>query len=385
MPQTFVKIRGIDPLLFRDGRPFTNADGGLTAVSVPLPRPTTLAGFVRTQIGNAKGYTQADWKNEANAKNICQYVHEVSIHGPLLMRTVGDDGADEVLFPTPLDAIVTQEGKVIRLTPDIENKEGGGCNLPDGLVPLITPEKFKEKPGKGYYYWTKSQMMAWLEGADIETIKPIAGLPREERVGIAVENKLAKEGMLYTVQLRGFEENNTLYSLLAKVKKRDEDKIAKVGRLGGEQRLTSLEECTDTPEYWPRCPDSLKTKMAKIETKTRIKLTLATPAIFTHGWKPEWIEKAGQETGKDNLPGGFDNLKFTLISAAVGRREAISGWSLRENTKRSVRWMVPAGSTYFFEVTGDTSLLHEKCWMKPVSDSQRDRTDGLGLALWGTW
>jgi CRISPR-associated protein Cmr3 len=381
MPQTFVKIRGIDPLLFRDGRPFTNADGGLTAVSVPLPRPTTLAGFVRTQIGNAKRDTVPGWKwDEDN----CKYVHDVAIHGPLLMRSVGENGADEVLFSTPLDAIVTQDGEVIRLTPDTENKEGGGCDLPEGLLPLVPARDFKEKPGKGYHYWTKSQMMAWLEGKRLDKIAPISGLPRDERVGIAINDKTntTLEGMLYTVQLRGFEENNTLYSLLAKVKKRDEDRIASVGRLGGEQRLTSLEECLDTPDHWPRCHESLKAKLANT---TRIKLTLATPAVFTHGWKPEWVEKAGKQTGADNLPGGFDAIQFKLIAAAVGRREAISGWCLREGTKRNVRWMVPAGSTYFFEVTGDTSLLHEKCWLKPVSDTQRDRTDGLGLALWGTW
>jgi CRISPR-associated protein Cmr3 len=381
MPQTFVKIRGIDPLLFRDGRPFTNADGGLTAVSVPLPRPTTLAGFVRTQIGNAKRDTVPGWEWDGGN---CQYVHDVAIHGPLLMRSVGENGADEVLFSTPLDAIVTQDGEVIRLTPDTENKEGGGCDLPEGLLPLVPARDFKEKPGKGYHYWTKSQMMEWLEGKGLDKIAPISGLPRDERVGIAINDKTntTLEGMLYTVQLRGFEEKETLYSLLAKVKKRDEDKIASVGQLGGEQRLTSLTECEDTPDHWPRCHESLK---AKIETMTRIKLTLATPAVFTHGWKPEWIEKAGKQTGADNLPGGFDAIQFKLISAAVGRREAISGWCVRKGEKRNVRWMVPAGSTYFFEVTGDTSLLHEKCWLKPVSDTQRDRTDGLGLALWGTW
>lgn len=54
--------------------------------------------------------------------------------------------------------------------------------------------------------------------------------------------------------------------------------------------------------------------------------------------------------------------------------------------------MVPAGSVYFFEVSGDgdASELAKRAWLTSVSDYNRrkgafDREDGFGMAIWGIW
>ena len=75
-----------------------------------------------------------------------------------------------------------------------------------------------------------------------------------------------------------------------------------------------------------------------------------------------------------------------LVGAAAGRRIPVSGWNLRTNQPRPVRWAVPAGSVYFLEVEHEFDReAWLKSWMKPLSDNQNDQRDGFGLALWGVW
>ena len=369
MAKTLVEIRGIDPLLFRDGKPFSADSGGLTASSLPLPFPTTVAAFLRTQLG---GTGKQDWTHDE-----CTWAHGIPVHGPLLVR----DG--EVVFPAPLDALLTEKADVIPLRPSAE--DAACCDLPDGMWPL-TPKQTPPdgKPPKGYAYWPLCKMLKWLEGEAPKSLVKISGLPMEERIGIEIDAKCGKatDGKLYATRLRGFEEKGHQYSLVARVGLPDGQIPEPVGALGGERRLTVVETLPDTPEApWPRCPETLKTKLA---SATRVRMVLATPAYFTQGWKPDWIEKSG--SGEAHFPTGIANVGLKLVAAAVGRRVAVSGWSARESKPREIRWLVPAGSVFFFEVTGgDPKALYEKAWMKPVSDGEQNRRDGLGLALWGTW
>jgi CRISPR-associated protein Cmr3 len=424
VPQTFLSIRGIDPLLFRDGRPFTAAAGGLTASSLPLPFPTTVAAFVRTQIGRA-----ADWKWSLDE---CRGAHGIPVHGPLLLRN------GEVVLPAPRDALLrpvpdepnlARPQRLIPREPEAPASAGnGGCDLPDGMWPVMPPLLSKEsvgvgspsgeaKPPKGLDYWTKADMLGWLDRSDSsdssdstrpakytgpETIMKIGGLPEEERIGIRMDSVTgkAKESQLYATRLRAFGENTDdgrlEYSLIAKVNLPSGLRFCNSGTLGGERRLTVIEPIDDTPEMWPRCPQSLKDALS---TATRVRMILATPAHFEHGWKPGWIDKSG--TGEAHLPAGVAKVKLKLVAAAVGRRVPVSGWGPRQDTStldvgqaslpaneqgpRPIRWLAPAGSVYFFVVDGDRAALWRDAWLEPMSDNEQDRRDGLGLALWGTW
>ena len=389
MPQTFVTIRGIDPLLFRDGRPFTTDAGGLTAQSLPLPSPYTVAGFLRGQIGTAGGW---EW-NHAQRRN----AHGIPVHAPLLLVN------EKAVLPAPEDALLNAEGVPSPLLPAEENR---GCDLPDGLRPLlkegVLPTEIVEedsdkedngKPATGYHFWTAEAMLGWLEGVVPTQLDKIGGLPFEERIGIEIDKSgKAVDGQLYATQLRAFGEKigctRQKYALVARTKLSDSAAIAPAGTLGGERRLTVVEKADDTDAIWPRCSPLLKEKLA---SATRVRMVLATPAIFAHGWKPGWIAASG--SGQVHLPAGLSKVKLRLVAAAVGRREPVSGWRLREsepgqgdNGPRPVRWMVPAGSVYFFEIEpGNDSRALLDAWMQPVSDNEQDRCDGFGLALWGTW
>jgi Uncharacterized protein predicted to be involved in DNA repair (RAMP superfamily) len=390
MAQQFIKIRGIDPLLFRDGSPFTAEVGGLTARSLPLPFPTTVAAFVRSQIGAAM---QWDWRKHS----FCQRAHDIEVHGPLLLRD------EQYVLPAPKDALLTKDGIPVPLRPlKAEPDFIGGCDTPDGLLPLVQHGRLpsveaekKEadtgKPPLGYNFWPKDALLRWLECESLGALPNIPGLPEEERIGIQMDAGVgrAEEGKLYAIRLRAFEETKTLeagterhtYSLVARVDLPDGHDYQRAGTLGGERRLTAVEGAENTCNIWPRCPQGLKDKLA---SATRVRMVLATPAHFRQGWKPDWIEASG--SGVAHLPAGIAKVQLKLVAAAMDRRVAVSGWGLREGKPREIRWLVPAGAVYFFEVMGgDPTALWRDAWMKPMSDDEQGRRDGLGLALWGTW
>lgn len=382
MPERVLDIHALTPLLWRDGRPFAAAEGTETgARSLPLPLPSTVAGFVRTQVGKRQGVRFKD-DHEA-LKNL----HGLQVCSPLLVR------GDQFVLPAPRDAVVYKKDgqpQVMRLKP-LNSDFDGDCNIPEGIRSLEVTEDLK--PESGYTLWSHSDMTEWLLGQDVVPEK-ISGLPSETRVHVGIDPTSGKatEGVLYSVNYKALEslegegkEPKQYYpwSIRARVKLQDGEEPEALGFLGGEARPVTVTAYPNEKlrDYWFDCPDEIKEAFTRVKQGNLIRMVLATPALFEHGWRPGWLDKTG--SGEVHLPRGLSKVKLKLVAAAVGRREPVSGWSLRENRPRPVRWMVPAGSVYFFEVqSGEASALLES-WLRPVSDGEQDRKDGFGLALWG--
>ncbi|MCL6527932.1 MAG: type III-B CRISPR module-associated protein Cmr3 [Thermaceae bacterium] len=377
MPERVLEIHALSPLLFRDGRPFSAADGTETAArSLNLPLPSTVAGFVRTQVGLAegKGFSQEQLQN----------LHGLQVCGPLLAL------GNQVLLPAPRDAMVYRgaDGSphVMKLLP-FSPPDGAGCDLPKGLLPLQVTQDVK--PESGYNFWTARDMERWLLD---ETLVPenISGLPTETRVHVGMDREKGKaqEGQLFSVAYRPLEmgsgpDDYQTASLRVRLSLPNGQTPAPTGHLGGERRPVAVEVKPGLSDYWFDCPESIKKRFAELGKGARVRLVLATPALFEHGWKPGWIEKS--DTGELHLPRGLARVRLKLVSAAVGRREPVSGWNLRQNQPKRVRWMAPAGSVYFFEVEDGNPADLLESWLRPISDNEQDRKDGFGLALWGVW
>lgn len=376
MPVRIFDLHAPTPLLLRDGKPFSAAEGSETAArSLPVPLPSTLAGLVRTQIGAASGW---DWRDYPTLQN----AHGIPVAG-LLAR----DGA--IVLPAPRDAVVYRDKgssdlKIMTLKP-FTPPEGAGCDLPQGLEPLEVTEDVK--PETGYNFWTQDYMKQWLLGKMPSALEKIEGLPLETRIHVGIgSNGTAREGQLFSVAYRSFESRHRphkdepyhyayhRWSLRARIKLPDGLKVAPIGHLGGERRPVTFAEAT-LGDWW-NCPEELKKQLPNARY---LRLVLATPAIFD-SWKPAWLTDESHQARIKGLAG----MKLKLVAAAVGRREPVSGWNVRENKPKAVRWMVPAGSVYFFEVEANSEKIVEN-WLKPVSDNEQDRKDGFGLAMWGVW
>ena len=399
-PETWLAIRGSDTLLFRDGRPFSNEAGAQSAMTLSLPLPSTVAGMLRTRLGNAQGWKWTEAARQEEAQRIV-------VHGPLLVCN------DTPVFPAPADALIyDKEGKnkttgeetltttVMCLRPGLD--AGTGCDLPDAaLLPLRVTDD--AKPKSGYAYWPEERILAWLTFAAGENFTPpdsIVGPQKEERVHVGIDPKTggSEKGQLFTAQFLSlaryprWQEAQTRQEWSLRVRletptdaQQETQTNAPVdmrglATFGGERRLAVIEN----GQAWASCPDDLK---ARLHNATHVRMLLTTPAIFMDGWKPGWLD----DTLQGVVPG--TSVRVRLKAAAVKRREAVSGWDYRvDKNNRSlgpkpVRWLTPAGSVYFFEVMDDSDAqeLADKAWMRSVSDALQDCRDGFGLALWGVW
>jgi CRISPR-associated protein Cmr3 len=112
-----------------------------------------------------------------------------------------------------------------------------------------------------------------------------------------------------------------------------------------------------------------------------IAITLATPALFSGGWKPGWLD--------ENLLGevpGIPGLHLRLRAAAIERWHGLSGWDLKQKTPKLARKAVAAGATYWFEIIGTPPAGWEQAlWLATLSDQPQDRRDGFGLTIPGPW
>jgi len=363
-------------LLFRDGRPFADELGAQRADSLPVPYPGVVAGAVRTAIGNALGW---DWKNGRPAR-----ARSLNVQGPVVC--IGDG---KPVVGAPADAVIygkendtSNPAQCMCLRPFKELPNGWGCTMPEGLQPMqVTNEG---KPEAGYVFWPWHRVMEWLgspQGAGFQVTDDLKiGRPAlEERTHVRIgANDIAEEGMLFTTasvvplerswgKPEGKVERD--WSYLVRVASNVD--IEGPLFLGGERRIAVAEKAGDAA--WPKCPDELA---AKLKSAKRVRMLLVTPAIFSGGWMPGWV---------GGSPPGMENLQLNLISACVPRREAVSGWDYAKRVPKAVRWLVPAGSVFFFEAEGDTSQLASSAWLAPVSDDEQDRRDGYGLAVWGVW
>ncbi|MGH7772969.1 MAG: type III-B CRISPR module-associated Cmr3 family protein, partial [Candidatus Binatia bacterium] len=267
------------------------------------------------------------------------------------------------------------------------------CNLSDGLVPVEINEN--TKPEKSKALWSCSMMTRWLseECIDVPPQQVICGsgfldIPlKDERMHVKIDphSGASEEGLLFmTIGL----DISSRMTLAARVKAEGEweQKLLALNEFhpfGGERRLVHWKQ--ESSQAW-KCPVEIREALRDARPGGKgVRLVLATPALFQHGWRANWLKPINGKL--EGCPPG-SSVTLRLVSACIERWKPISGWNL-ENGKvgpKALKRLVPAGSTYFFEIVqGDAGELAEQLWLHSVSDEAQDRRDGFGLALWGIW
>jgi len=391
-----------DPIIARDGRPF-GAAGGNRMRSLDWLLPSVLAGSLRTTLGKAA-------KRDFSADNI-KALLQIEVAGPLPWAN------GQLYLPAPEDCVVPPNGRILRVLPQQSN-DGSGCDwplpglLPVGLPPNAAQEDFKPKETPAW--WPADRYAAWLAGEEIAFDEQFLGAAeKEERTHVKIDPAAgaAEESQLFTTaalalsHLPRYRIDSKAEGAAAKADSGPGRKFVPVRLcariradgwcgevmqkldalhpLGGERRLVHW-RARQEADLW-RCPENIRNALAKPQTQ-RVRMVLATPAIFKDGWKPGWLDASGE-----GAPPGAENLTLRLKGVSIARWKAVSGWSLAELSShqrrgpKPVKRMVPAGGVYFFElVKGAASVLAER-WLEPVSDDAQDRRDGFGLAAWGVW
>ena len=371
-----------DPLIFRDGKPFT-ATPGARAASLPFPFPSTIAGAVRTLSGalaNGGAFP-------ANDERVIQQVLGYRVVGPFLFERK----RNEPLFPAPRDALLLRleshdehQAKRVPLQPT-HRFQDVLTNLPEGLqlVAPLVDSKAKPHP-HAPTFWRWATVKEWLEHPRRDVVPSldklgIETLPVDYRMHVSIqgESGTAEEGALFQTAALTFvhvSQPNALSDAaeLGLLVQTDAPLQPAIGALGGERRLASWKPAD--PNWLPSCPEAVA---EAIRTTRRGRLILATPAYFKEGFLPTWVREH---------PSG---VRLRIVGAAVGRPVHVSGWDYEKSAPKPTRRLAPAGSVYFFEIEeGDDAAVERfigDIWLNPISDDDQFRRDGFGVALLGAW
>ena len=367
-----------DPLIFRDGKPFT-ATPGERSKSLGYPFPSTIAGAVRTLIGPdpVKGYDQ----------NRVDYLKSITIRGPLLVELTENGQISNWYFSAPADALLVEErdSKQINRYALTPIKSNGAMSDLDGLDLIGPASHVKNKPyKKAPHYWSRTFMEGWLENADDGVVDPktigLSDLTREYRTHVSIDPKLqaSREGALFQtsgmefirIELNDQDRLKTAHSLALAI---ETDGQLKEGAdfLGGERRVVRWQKAANS---LPACPEGVR---KAINSQKYCRLILATPAYFDKGYLPERL---------------LTKYGISVEAAALSRYQTISGWDYAKGNggePKPTRRLAPSGSVYFLNLSGlaDTKIeaFINEVWLQPISDDDQSCRDGFGLALLGAW
>lgn len=370
-PSRIVSLAPLAPLVIRSARPF---DGQAGVDAARFPPPSTLAGCLRTAWSRADGKSFGE---EPLHKDIDELLKE-EIKGPLLLR------GDTLLLPKPADALYFghgDEADCVRASPK-PLEAGCGCDLPMVLLPVQLEKEIKGKPGKGPQWWAFEDWLRFRQGQTVHPghLAEHGWLPppgdRRTHVAIDSQHGVAEEGKLFQTEgldLSAAPESNADLRILAKF---SQPLGAALVHLGGKRRLAAMEPQPDT--RWPQAP---KDWWQQIQQKGGLSLTLVTPALFTNGYRPGWLNQ-----GPIGTPPGVKGLRLRLQSVAVERWQPQSGWDLAKQQPRANRKLAPAGAVYWFAIEQcDDPKSLEPLWLGSLCDDPQDRRDGFGLALPAPW
>ncbi|MHB1127775.1 MAG: type III-B CRISPR module-associated protein Cmr3 [Bacillota bacterium] len=342
-----LKITPLDPLFFRDNRPFTMGAENYAGGIFP-PSPSVIYGALRS------AYFSRHLAALPKAAEADDPTAELWLKGVFLQC-----GA-EIHFPLPLDCVQRKNEKndSVRALSLEDNKTVSSAqvscfllpedgveveNVDDGLLSDLSLQDYLALSATEFYFKRLS---------DYSLPEPKIGIARNS------ETHTAADHMLYRVEMRRLQ-NLSLQADFAGL----ELPLKGMLKLGGESRAATHE----TIEAVSIDPPPIAGR--------RFKLYLATPALFAGGWLPGWLDEKTME-------GEYRGLRLRLLTACVGRYLPLGGFDIKKKQPKPLRRAAPAGSVYYFELLeGEIADVIITCHGQNISDF--DAQQGFGLAYVG--
>jgi CRISPR-associated protein Cmr3 len=391
--QTYAIHTG-ETLVFRDGRPFGdagNVDGGM----INWPRPSTVAGMLRTRIGTSRSSHYFDRSDPNWQKNI-DAVKSLCFSRVLpIWRPIREDGW-QYLFPAPADAVIglAQDG-TNRISvhgydyQPTDSTFGTDITWSNWRIPITA--SMEKPPSRRPAFWTQAYFVSWLRQtgfpapvspAELGFDHPI--VERRLHTAINPDTFSAAQSQLfasYGIRMETSDPTSQIlkphgrFGIAAAVANSEAgDDPTGICFLGAD-RHTAWVDSLDAA--FPACPEWFTNCQF-------LRIILITPGDFGQ-WVPDWLcpDIGMEETPWCRVP-GCEDIEVRLVSAVLGRWEALSGWDYAKRGPKATRKLVPAGSVYLIEVKNPKMSQQLACHLWGNSLCPGSSNDGFGCVCVGT-
>jgi CRISPR type III-B/RAMP module-associated protein Cmr3 len=412
MMQAF-ELQPLDTLFFRDARPM-QAGAGSGGHGANWPLPTTLHEAFRSMLlrqsgllPSGKAFIGRRKRQDKEKPGIAEFAtrayESLRILGPFPVR-------DSMLyFPTPHDLAPITENNYAIMNP-LDNPRGSTNYPTSWLRPVAAKARAgkSSKPG-----WTSKEcFIQYLSSKEILELPQYSPLfYSENRIGIGIdpETQTAAKGKLFASEHMRLAEGVGLWAA-ASVNAADsaivdggvdiKNCLGQGLTFGGESRMCRI--------YESKCDllDNIPEPQG-----TRIKWILTTPAVFSDGWRPNWIRpqdgavmlRAGdikRNQNEDRLAWrtrirNLDKIAAKLVAVRTPGPRCFSGWDLnmKNNSNgetsnggpKATVFAVPEGSVYYFEAENPEAAVHLVRALHGRTLSDYFGEKGMGLGFCGQW
>lgn len=381
-----------DVLMPRGNRAFGGA--GEHGVALALPWPSAFAGALRSALLARDLAALAAFNKTRPAGLLGDVLGTPAEPGSFRLRwlsfAIRADGGIEPVLPLPADRLRFADGPGHRalhaLRPQVWPSGVAGSNELPMVALLRGAPAGKATPG---WLVGREALRCYLDDDSLLVDREPPQLWQTElRLGIAMNEatRTAADGALYTTQALRFARRGEPLTPSGPLATHDAGYLVGVEgdagllpasgmlRLGGDGRAANHHAVAfDLP------PPPIE----RIERDRRFKLVLLTPAIWSEGWLPPFVQRDG-----DTITLSVGGLRARLACAAVPRHEVVSGWDLASRLPKPAQRVAPAGSVYWFDrLEGDAGKL--AAWVAggvwPDNADMTRRAEGFNNALLAAW
>lgn len=353
----WIFVEPLDTVFCRDGRPF-NAGEDVVARSLFPPPPSTFYGAFRAAILAHRGIPFEDFHKWTKADpslpevGTPRQIGTLCLGGPwisLLDRRTGTYSRH--LFPAPCNLVLDKNPpkRLHKLVPNGSGSSRVLCDPGAACALIAAPEGTVTQSCPGYLT-TEGAIRMLTPNEKPEPEKhhreehQIHGTFRQ--VGIKREKgtRVVEEGMLYAAehhQLKHpLDTGSKSYGFMLRVEETTHLPERGWLALGGESRAAAF-QTVSVPPFQGNEPRMQRIKNHIAQTR-RFFLWLLTPAVFTNGYIPGFVDS-------ETLQGSLDGLELKLVACQLGRKRYLAGFRIHDRSSKTGYLSVPAGSVYFFE------------------------------------
>jgi CRISPR-associated protein Cmr3 len=372
------KIKPLDTLFFRDGRPFTMGSETWAEPIFP-PYPSTVYGAIWTWLiferGGLKEFEDGKYNDElgriikdekTNLKEVKK--GNLTIKGPFICLD------NNIYFPVPFDLLQKKgapksEKNNLFYIDCINRPEIFISDYPLERI-LVNKEDSELKECDGFldisslkdYLIQSKKILQFTEKKEI--------FMEEKKTGIKRGRKTlsSEEGHIYRIPMIRLKREASFYVEIEGLNSYPQE--GKV-QLGADWKIVKIEKTETEKDLFK----GLRELDFQLNNKI-FKIYFATPAIFKKGWIPDWINETTFE-------GNYNEIKLKLVACSIAKFKLIGGWDLANKKPKLMYKAIPAGSVYYFKILDDTPAekIKETFHLKNISDINPE--EGFGLSLVG--